>query len=383
MASRADRSKGQAGFDLPLVASVLKRPPFEHVDKALLAEIRPMLKPKTYRQGDVLFKQGDNAENLFVIYSGRVQISARDDASNWPEVSIVSRGAGEVLGELELINPAPMPATATALDAPRVVLVPRAALKILLQDPTFKTNLLKTVCCKLSQTLAEEAHRFQVERHLFAEFQAHVSDQVLQELMVHGVDYGAPRKEHAYILFSDIRNFTASCSKMKPLKIAEQLTPYLNHAVDVVHRCNGMVDKFVGDAVMAIWGEFLTSQSTPAKDVLTCAGELVKTASEFKLGGSKIRVGVGIDSGPDVFIGNVGGEGKRQFTVLGEAVNMASRYESKTKDLGVPIVFGANFFEQLKNANDPRLHQLKEHKDEEVKGAGLRTVYSFNPLAEK
>jgi class 3 adenylate cyclase len=80
-----------------------------------------------------------------------------------------------------------------------------------------------------------------------------------------------------------------------------------------------------------------------------------------------------------VFIGNLGGEGKRQFTVLGTAVNLASRYESESKVLGAPIVLGQTMYERL--APERRAHFI-EHPHREIKGADPQTLYTYNPTGE-
>jgi adenylate cyclase len=98
----------------------------------------------------------------------------------------------------------------------------------------------------------------------------------------------------------------------------------------------------------------------------------------MRFGGVPISIGVGLNAG-QVFIGNIGSAGKRQFTVLGSPVNLAARFEGETKSLGAPIVVGQDFFARL-----PPGHQtlLVPHENRPIKGADPQTVYAYTPVTE-
>ncbi|MCA1480961.1 adenylate/guanylate cyclase domain-containing protein, partial [Bradyrhizobium sp. NBAIM08] len=152
-------------------------------------------------------------------------------------------------------------------------------------------------------------YHYRQEQLLFAEFRAHVSPEVLNELLNSGREYGAPQFIDAVLLFADIREFTSHSSNMEPAAIAEQLSPYLDSVVDGIHRHGGMVDKFIGDAVFAIWG-YSASGEDMVVSALECAEEMLSVAADLRFNGEPIRIGVGLNAGK-VFIGNVGGAGKR------------------------------------------------------------------------
>jgi adenylate cyclase len=176
------------------------------------------------------------------------------------------------------------------------------------------------------------------------------------------------------VLFSDIREFSTRSAALAPERIAQELGEYLAHAVEVIHKHGGLVDKFIGDAVMAIWGWPPRADGDPSGEALACARELVETAPTFSLGDAPIAIGVGLNVG-SMFIGNVGSGDKRQFTALGSVVNMAARYESASKELGAPIVMGASFVERL----DELLREsLTTHTDCAVKGAERQTLYTLS-----
>jgi adenylate cyclase len=213
---------------------------------------------------------------------------------------------------------------------------------------------------------------------LFSEFKAHASDAMVDSLLATGVDYGSPRFiEDAVILFSDIRNFTARSANMTPDEIAEQLSSYLSEVVDIIHRHGGLVDKFVGDAVLSVWG--YTASNRKAEDAFKCAQEMVRVAADMQYGGHPIRIGIGINTGK-VFSGNVGNESKKQFTVLGMPVNLAARFESKAKELNAPIVMGEAFYNAL--PSHIRI-LLKPHAGQDIKGDDPQTLYTFDPVRDE
>lgn len=319
---------------------------------------------KFYRDGDVVFTQDDEAEDLMVLLRGQVCISANG-------TFLVARQPYEILGEQALIEGIRRTATGIAQGTVKALVIPRAIAERLINDPPFLRNLARALSQKLSQATSERAFRYRTEELLFSEFRAHVSDTVLNQLLAMGRNYGEPRFIDGVVLLSDIRSFTDLSADMEPAQIAAQLSPYLDAMVEIVHKHEGMVDKFIGDAVMALWG-FSPTEKEMASQALNCAQEMVEAAARMTFGGQPIRIGVGLNAGR-IFLGNVGGEGKRQFTVLGSAVNLTARFESASKDLGAPIVAGQAFYECLMPNEQSR---LKSHPDQPVKGASKQTLYT-------
>lgn len=188
-----------------------------------------------------------------------------------------------------------------------------------------------------------------------------------------GDSYGNPRFVDAVILMADIRSFTEKCLRIDPMQIGADLSSYLDAVVDVIHRHGGFVDKFIGDAVLAVWG-VTPDEGNLAVKALACARDMVEIAGKLRFAGEPIEIGVGLARGR-VFLGNVGGDGKRQFTVLGPAVNLASRFESECKPLGARIVAGEYFYEAL-----PAMEKksLRRQEGRSIKGVGLQAVYSWS-----
>lgn len=360
-------ASGQAKALVPDLRSI---PLFARMAREVLGRALPSHSVRTFLQGERLFKVGEPASGLFVILHGHVSVELNGTV-------LVPRGEYELIGEQGLLaDDNRRSATVVARDLVSALWVPRPAFDLLRRDPQFILNLARALSAKLTQATKDRAYHYSKEAIVFGQFRAHVAPQVLDRLLQDETAYGAPRKTDAIVLFSDIRDFTQRSNRMAPEKVAEDLTAYLNHVVDLVHRHGGTVDKFVGDAVMAVWGAFDDLDTSHAEQAFACACRLVESASTFRFGRRPIKVGVGLNAGP-VFVGNVGGDGKRQFTVLGTPVNLASRFEAKTKDLNAPIVMGKRVADCL----EPEVRcRLQEHRRVEVKGAAAQRLFSFDPL---
>lgn len=343
---------------------------FEHVSPQALGAVSFDMM-RHFRHGDVIFRRGDEAKYLVILLEG--QACVYDD-----DTFITCRTAPAVVGEQAFIDETTRSATLTAQGFVKALVLPEATVRELMLDRTFVHNLLRVVSCKLREATGERARHYRREELLFSEFKAHASEEMINSLLATGVDYGSPRFiEDAVILFSDIRDFTTRSAFLTPDEIAAQLSPYLSEIVDTIHRHGGLVDKFVGDAVMAVWG--YTASERKALDAFQCAAEMIRIASGMEFGGHPIHIGVGLNTG-QVFSGNVGNEGKKQFTVLGMPVNLAARFESKAKELGAPIVMGQAFREQL----PPELQSLlTAHAGQAIKGDSPQTLYTFNPAADE
>ncbi len=322
-----------------------------------------------HRHGDVIFRRGDDPDGIIIILHGNVCISVNG-------THLIARQPLQVVGEQAFIDKTVRSADVIAQGSVKVLKLPASHLRSFMDDAAFNRNLLRIVSEKLREATEERAYRFQQEELLFSEFQAHLAPEVVDRLLATGHNYGEPRFVDAVILMSDIRDFTQRSSGMSPAEISEQLDAYLCSVVNVIHRHEGLVDKFIGDAVLAIWG-FVPTQADIAIQAFECAQEMVRTAAQMEFGRKPITIGVGLNAG-EVFIGNIGSKEKRQFTVLGTPVNLAARYESKTKELERPIVVGQSFYDRLPIELQQRCSQ---HSGLSIKGSQEQSVYSFSPKA--
>jgi adenylate cyclase len=149
------------------------------------------------------------------------------------------------------------------------------------------------------------------------------------------------------ILFSDIRGFTAVTAQSQPHILVQQLNEYLGAMVECVFRFDGTLDKFIGDAVMAVWGNIRSHGIAvdalhAVKAARAMRGELQRLNLTWKeRGWPELRAGIAIHHG-DVIVGNVGSPRRMEFTVIGEAVNITWKLQEFTKEIGCPFLMSEN-----------------------------------------
>jgi adenylate cyclase len=188
----------------------------------------------------------------------------------------------------------------------------------------------------------------------------------LAEKVLHGnMRLGGERKE-CTVFFSDIRNFTSISELLQPEEVVEFLNLYMTEMVGCVNSNGGIVDKFIGDSIMAVWGAISTTENDTERAVET-ALMMRESLSKFNKnrGSNKkpfIRIGIGINTGP-VIAGQIGSEERLEFTVIGDAVNLASRVEGLNKEFGTDILITETAYQKVSN-----LYNVKKMKAIAVKG---------------
>lgn len=145
------------------------------------------------------------------------------------------------------------------------------------------------------------------------------------------------------VLFSDIRDFTSISEGLDAAELAEMLNVYLSHMTRLIQAHRGTIDKYIGDAIMAFWGAPMSDEQHARNGVLT-ALKMQSTLAELnpKLqarGWPAVRIGIGVNTGR-MSVGNMGSEFRMAYTVMADAVNLASRLEGLTKQYGVGILVG-------------------------------------------
>jgi len=165
-------------------------------------------------------------------------------------------------------------------------------------------------------------------------FSRFVNPHVVKQLIERGGIEGAGQTRQVTLLFSDIRGFTTLSETRQPEEVVALLNRYFSLQVDVVFSHGGSLDKFIGDCIMALWGAPLDDQHH-ARNAVACALDMADTLQQFKreLGAedASFDVGIGIHSGPAV-VGLIGSDKRREYTAIGDTVNLASRIEGLTKD---------------------------------------------------
>ena len=145
---------------------------------------------------------------------------------------------------------------------------------------------------------------------------------------------GGERK-YCTFLFSDVRGFTAMSEKLEPEEVTKIMNEALTIQADAVKKYGGMVDKYIGDAMMAIFNAPIDLPNHETVAVL-CAEEIQENIKKADLG---IEIGLGVNTGYAV-VGNMGSDTRFDYSAIGDAVNLAARLESSTKEVGEDIVIG-------------------------------------------
>ncbi|MFA5129172.1 MAG: adenylate/guanylate cyclase domain-containing protein [Patescibacteria group bacterium] len=180
------------------------------------------------------------------------------------------------------------------------------------------------------------------KRKLKKYFSLYVAKDVVNEILAHPekVKLGGETK-NLTILFSDIRGFTSVSEKMGAQSLVGLLNKYLTAMAEIVLDNRGVVDKFIGDAIMAFWGAPLPMENhaeAAVRTALLMSRELKKRNNEWKkLNYPEIKIGIGLNTGEAV-VGNIGSHERFDYTVIGDNVNLASRLEGLTKFYGAGII---------------------------------------------
>ena len=152
------------------------------------------------------------------------------------------------------------------------------------------------------------------------------------------------------ILFSDIRSFTSISESMPPRELLDFLNEYFSGMVESVLSHNGVVDKFIGDAIMAVFGAPVPEDGdalNAVRSALDMRARLETINVGFRQRGlPEIRTGIGLHTG-QVVAGNMGHAQRMEYTVIGDAVNLASRLEGMTKELGCDVILSEDLYQKV------------------------------------
>lgn len=224
-------------------------------------------------------------------------------------------------------------------------------------------------------------------RHAFAHY---LNDEVISQLVADpsSVALGGSRRQLT-VLFSDIRNFTSLSERLSPEEVVSFLNRYLTPMTGAVLSRQGLLDKYIGDAVMAVFGAPVPADDHASRG-LACAIDMHRAlgplAPMFEELGAELVIGVGVNTG-EMVVGNMGASERFDYTVVGDSVNLASRLEALTKTYGIYCAVGSTTREAV--SDDFTFRQIdlvrvkgKDHPEfvYELLGGVGHTVASYRSL---
>jgi adenylate cyclase len=228
-------------------------------------------------------------------------------------------------------------------------------------------------------------------------FSKYVSKDVVEEILrnENAIELRG-QKLFMSVYFSDIRGFTEFSEKMDPLELSELLNKYFTPMSAIITKHQGTIDKYIGDAVMAMFGapiNYPDHATQACRAALQCVQALENINRDFQARGwPRIDIGIGINSGY-MNAGNIGSETIQNYTVIGDSVNLASRLESLNKEYHTHIIISEYTYEivkahfecreldtvNVKGKKEPvRIYELLNDKS-----AAITTGPTANPTAEE
>lgn len=208
-------------------------------------------------------------------------------------------------------------------------------------------TILGTVGAYGGRSLTEDRYRRLLERT----FSSFVSREMVQEIRVLGyVPLDGDRRE-VTVMFSDIRDFTSYCEGCDPQNIVKELNEYFAEMADSITEHGGMINKYIGDGILALFGAPVPHPDHALRAV-RCAQDMLSRSRELNRrreaeGLRELRIGVGIHTG-EVVVGNIGARDKKmEYTAMGDTVNVASRIEGANKEFNTQVLLSGSTRERL------------------------------------
>jgi class 3 adenylate cyclase len=209
----------------------------------------------------------------------------------------------------------------------------------------------RDVVGQLANALNDMAKGLEERDHVKEVFGRYIATQVSDQILKGQVNLGGEAKR-VTILFSDIRNFTGMSEKMSPQQVVAFLNDYFSEMVDAVFEQGGVLDKFMGDGLMAVFGSLGDQPDHPRRAVLTALrmkALLAKINGERAIAGRPpIAIGIGIHT-DEVIVGNIGSRKRLEYTVIGDGVNTTSRLQGLNKEFGTTILISETTYAAIKD----------------------------------
>ena len=212
--------------------------------------------------------------------------------------------------------------------------------------------LVAIACAYSYRYLIEDNKKVKIQKAMGK----YLSHEVMQNVVenIDNISLGGKRADIT-VLFADIRNFTSISENMDAGSVTAILNEYFSALVPIIEEYGGVLNKFMGDAVLAIFGEPKRSENH-ALEAVKCASKMLKKVKHLQdkwidEGKPKIEIGIGISSG-EAFIGNIGSQDRLEYTVIGDTVNTASRIENYNKVYKTNFLISEETYKRVKNKVD-------------------------------
>jgi len=239
---------------------------------------------------------------------------------------------------------------------------------------------LLVVLLFMSTTLVQYFKSEFEKHHIKSAFQHYVPAKVVDDIVrdVGKLRLGGDKRELT-VLFSDIRGFTSMAETMRPEDLVQLLNAYLTHMTDQVFRHDGLLDKYIGDAIMAVYGAPIyrpDHAELACRTALEMMAALRQLQAEWRRSNQPVLdIGIGINTGP-MIVGNMGSQTRFDYTVIGDAVNLGSRIESMNKIYGTHILLSEYTYPHVRGA----FSNLREIDIAHIRGRGAQVrLYELIP----
>ncbi len=212
------------------------------------------------------------------------------------------------------------------------------------------TIILSFAAVMLERRIASEKQKREIRQAFSHYVSSSVVDSILEDPTQ--LQLGGIRKDMT-VLFSDVRGFTTISEGLRPEQLVKLMNTYLTRMTDIVFEHGGVLDKYIGDAVMAFWNAPLNQQDHAKRAVdtaLLMLDALKQMNDEKVFGNLELKIGVGINSG-EMVVGNMGSHNRFDYTVIGDNVNLGSRMEALTKQYGIALLISESTKEALSESD--------------------------------
>ncbi len=226
-----------------------------------------------------------------------------------------------------------------------LALMPHHVIKTLI---LFVTGLITgLVTLELKRQMTHSFRSIEERNNIANIFGQHVSPAVVDKLLHQHPTEMNTEMRHVCVMFLDIRDFTTFSENNPPEKVVNFLNTLFEPMIDIINQQNGVINKFLGDGFMAIFGAPI-SDGKDSQNAVNAAQEIIETVKQkiAKAEIPPIRIGIGLHTGK-VVTGNVGSAQRKEYTVIGDVVNLASRIEQLNKQFDSQLLISAAVWEAI------------------------------------